>query len=98
MLIKVHKAYRDVVAVCDSELTNKKFEQGIAQLDIRENFYKGEEKTAEELIEILKDMAKEDATFNIVGSDSVNCALKAGIISEEGIKQVQDVPFALVLL
>ncbi|MBU3913519.1 MAG: DUF424 domain-containing protein [Nanoarchaeota archaeon] len=98
MLIKVHKAYRDVVAVCDSELTNKKFEQGIAQLDIRENFYKGEEKTAEELIEILKDMAKEDATFNIIGSDSVNCALKAGIISEEGIKQVQDVPFALVLL
>jgi len=98
MLIKIHKAYRDVVAVCDSELPGKHFEEGIKQLDIRENFYKGEEKSADELIELLKDLAMEDSTFNIVGKNSVQAALKANIISKEGIKTIQGIPFALVLL
>lgn len=98
MLVKIHKAYRDVVAVCDSEILGKKFEEGIKQLDVRENFYKGDKKSEQELIEFLKDMAMEDATFNIAGKKAVNCALKAGIISKEGIKHVQGVPYALVLL
>lgn len=98
MLIKIHKAYRTVVAVCDSEIIGKKFEEGIKQLDVRENFYKGEDKSEPELIEMIKDLAMEDATFNIVGKNSVSCALKAGIISQEGIKTVQGIPLALVLL
>lgn len=98
MLIKIHKAYRNVVSVCDSELLGKYFEQGIKQLDIRETFYNGEKKTGEELVEILRDMAMEDSTFNIVGKNSVACALKAGIIAKEGIKKVAGIPFALVLL
>ncbi len=98
MLIKIHKAYRDVVAVCDSELLGKSFEEGIKVLHVRENFYNGEEKTAEELVELLKDLAMEDSTFNIVGKNSVDCALKAGIISKEGVKRFQGIPFALVLL
>ncbi len=98
MLIKIHKAYRDIVAVCDSELLGKSFEEGIKVLNIRENFYNGEEKTAKELVEIFKDLAMEDSTFNIVGENSVSCALKAGIISKQGIKKVQGIPFALVLL
>jgi hypothetical protein len=98
MLVKIHKSYREVVAVCDSELLGKKFEEGLKQLDVRENFYNGEKKSTEELVEFLKDMAMEDATFNIVGPRAINCALKAGIISKQGIKTVQNVPFALVLL
>ena len=98
MFIKIHKAYREVVAICDSEILGKKFEEGIKVLDLRENFYKGEEKNEEEMIEIMKDLAMEDATFNIAGEKTVDCALKAGIISKEGIKKVQGVPFALVLL
>lgn len=98
MLVKIHKSYRDIIAICDSELLGKSFEEGKKILNIRENFYNGEEKAEQELVEFLKDMAMEDATFNIVGQKSVNCALKAGIISKEGIKIVQGVPFALVLL
>jgi len=43
-------------------------------------------------------MLKEDSTFNIIGKKSVNAALKAGIITKDGIKKIQGIPFALILL
>jgi len=98
MLVKIIKSYRDIVAICDSELLGKKFEQGKFQLDVKENFFKGDETDEEKVIEIMKDMEKEDSTFNIIGKKSVNAALKAGIISEEEIKKIQGIPFALILL
>ena len=98
MLIKIHKSYRIIVAVCDKELLGKKFEQGIRQLDVRESFYNGEQKEEKEMTELMKNLAREDATFNIVGKKSTETALKAGIISKEGIMKVQGVPFALDLL
>lgn len=98
MLVKVIKSYRLVVAVCDSELLGKRFEEENFQLDVKESFYKGEEKSEEETIELLKRMALEDATFNIVGENSVKAALEAGIINENSIGSVQGVQFALVLL
>ena len=98
MFIKIIKSYRDTVAVCDSSILGKKFEQGNFQLDIKESFYKGEEVPEEKAIEIMKDMSTEDATFNIVGQESVEAALKAGIISQESIGKINGIPFALILL
>ena len=98
MLLKIIKTYRDVVFICDSELIVKKFEEGKFQLDIKESFFKGEEISKKQAIQIIKKMSKEDATFNIVGEKSVKTALKAGIINEEGIKKIQNIPFALVLI
>ena len=46
----------------------------------------------------MKDYEREDSTFNIVGEESINSALKAGIILEEGIKRINNIPFALVLM
>lgn len=97
MLVKTHESYRKIVAICDSELLGQKFEEGNMQLDIYEAFYGGEEKSEKEVIELLKDAATEDATFNLVGKQSVNAALKAGIVSEEGIIKVQGIPHALGL-
>ncbi len=98
MFIKIIKSYRDIVAVCDSSILGKKFEQGNFQLDIKESFYKGEEVSEEKVMEIMKAMAAEDASFNIVGQKSVEAALKAKIIFKENIGRVQGIPFALVLL
>jgi len=67
MLIKIHKSYRDVVSICDSDLLGKFFEENEFQLDVKESFYNGEEKTEEEVSEIIQDLSREDATFNIVG-------------------------------
>jgi len=98
LFIKIHKSYRDVIAICDSEIVGKKFEEGRFQLDIKENFYKGEEINEEKAINIIQRMSKEDATFNIVGDKSVNAAVKAGIVEKRGIKKIKGIPFALVLL
>ncbi len=98
MKIKIHKSYRDVIAVCDSNLLGKTFEQGKMQLNVKETFFGGEEIEPENLLQVIKDMDKEDATFNIVGENSINIALKAGIIKKQGIKTIQEIPFALVLL
>lgn len=98
MLVKIHNSYRQIVAVCDSDLIGSKFEQGIKQLDIRESFYNGQEYEEKELIELMIDLSKEDATFNIVGQNSVSCAIKAGIISKQGIMKISGIPYALVLM
>ena len=98
MFVNIIRTYRDVVAICDSELLGKVFEEGNFQLNIKENFYKGEEVSEQKTIEIIKDMAKEDSTFNIVGEQAINAAIEAKIIDKEGIKKIQEIPFALVLL
>lgn len=98
MFVKIHNAYRRVVALCDSELIGKTFTENIKQIKVTENFFKGEEKNKQEVIEILKDMENEDATFNIVGKNSVECGLNAGIISKDGIMTIENIPVALVLM
>jgi len=98
MKVKIHKSYRDVIAICDSNLIGKTFERGNFELNVKENFYNGEEVDEKKLLEIIKNMSIEDSTFNIIGQESINTALKAGIITEEGIKKIQDIPFSLVLL
>lgn len=98
MQIKIHKSYRQVVAICDTELLGKKFEQDIFQLDIKESFFKGEEFNEEETKKLMQSFFKEDATFNIVGEKSIQLALETGIVQEQGIKKIQDIPFAMLFL
>jgi hypothetical protein len=98
MYVKIHKSYRGVVAICDSDLISRKFEEGNSELFVRENFFKGEEKTDSEIEEIMEDLKKEDATFNIVGKKAIAIALKVGLIKKEGIRTIGGVPFALVLM
>jgi len=97
MFIKVHKSYRNVVAVCDSDLIGKTFEEDNFQIEVKESFFKGEEVPEPRAIFIMKKMSGEDATFNIIGEESISAAAKAGIISEKNINEIQGIPFALVL-
>jgi hypothetical protein len=98
MIVKVHEAYRNVVAICDSELIGNKLEEGKLFLDLTGNFFRGDEKTDEEVLEIIEDQKREDATFNIAGERACELALKAGIIEEHGIIRISGVSVALVLL
>jgi len=98
MHIKIHESYRTIVALADSELIGKSFEEGIKQIIVNPNFFKGEEKNKQEAIKILKEMEKEDATFNIVGKEAISCALEAGVIKKQGIIEIQGIPIALGLM
>ena len=86
------------MAVSDEDLIGKVFENGDFQLDVKESFYRGETKSAEEVKEILENMKIEDATFNIVGNESVKLALENGIISEEHIGEISGIKFAMVFM
>ena len=98
MLVKVHNSYRETIAICDSDLIGKTFQEGQKQLIITENFFRGEEKSESEVMNIIESGSSEDCTFNIVGKQAVGLALKSGIIKPEGIIKIQDIPVALVLL
>jgi hypothetical protein len=97
-LVKIHKIYRWVVAICDKELGGLKIEEGNKQLDLSGNFFKGEPKSADELKEIIRDSLSEDSTFNIIGKKSCQLCKEIGLIEETGIKTIDDIPYALILL
>jgi uncharacterized protein len=96
--IKIHDSYRRVVAICDVELIGKKFEEDIRQIELGEHFFKGREFDEEQAIKFIQSQLMEDATFNIVGDNSIRIAIKAGAISQENISKIQNIPFALKLL
>ncbi len=98
MQIKIHEAYRRIVALCDTNLIGKTFSEGIKRIEIKPNFFKGEEKSKKQVLEILKNLEKEDATFNIIGKESVQTALEAGIISKQGVIHIDKIPIALGLM
>jgi uncharacterized protein len=98
ILFKIHKSYRWVVAMCDEELIGKVFSEGMKQLDLSGNFFKGELTDRKKLkLEIFR-CVREDATFNIVGEKSVEVAKKLGLVKDEGILRIDNIPFVLVLL
>ena len=104
MFINIIDSYRYVVAICDKELIGKIFEQGKFQLNVKESFYKSKDpkeqtpKSKEEILEILKKMKIEDATFNIVGKHSVETSIKSGITTPNQVGEIQGIKFALVFL
>lgn len=98
MYINIIEAYRVVITIADKELVGKVFTEGKLQLDVKESFYKGEIKPKNEIIETIQDWVKEDATFNIVGKNSVKTAIEAGIIHEESVGHIDNIPYAMILL
>ena len=98
MYINIIEAYRTIIAIADENLVGKLFTEEVLQLDIKESFYKGEIKSKEEIIDIIRDWAKEDATFNIVGEESIATAIEAGIISKESVGDIAGIPYTMILL
>jgi len=96
MIVKVHKTQdgRKIVAICDNDLIGKKFEEKNLQLDLSADFYKGEEKSEEEIIELIKG----SYMVNIVGKKSINLAVKLGIMDKKNIIKIKKIPHAQVIL
>ena len=92
--IKKYELGSDImVAVCDTELIGKSFENNELVLKVTESFYKGEEATENEVVRSLK-----HATIaNLVGERAVKCALDNGFIEENGVIFVAGVPHAQIV-
>lgn len=91
MIIKVHPTPNGkLVAMCDSDILGKVFEEGDRQLDLSANFYQGEERAVEEVETLLKGCYM----VNAVGKDSVGFLLKKKMIEKDNIQEVGGVPYA----
>ena len=93
MISKVHTSPRDgriLVSVVDSDLIGKKFEEGVIQLDLTVDFYKGTERTGEE----TGDLIRNADMVNLVGKDAIALGIQEQVIDPSQIKHVQGIPFA----
>ena len=95
MYVKIHKKQGStVVAIADKELIGKRFEEGKLRLEVSEYFYKGEEKSEDEIIALLKEVTN----VNLVGKKAIALAIKHGMIQEENILQIKKIPYACIFL
>ena len=88
---KIHqKLGREVVAICDSDILGKTFEEGDLFFEVKKSFYGENEINNEKVKELL--MAADN--FNIVGKKIVALALELNIIDVESIIKIKGVPHA----
>ncbi len=92
--VEVGGLIEKIVAICDKELIGKKYEEGDLQLYVNPRFYGGEEMSEEEILDAI-----ENATIiNLVGEKSVSLGLKLGIVLEENIIRIANIPHAQVVV
>jgi hypothetical protein len=84
------KNHGSVLAVCDEKHLGKLYEQGKLQLDVNENFYKGELISEEKFESMLNGI--ENA--NLVGKNCINLARKRSLIAD--VKEIEGVPYAMI--
>jgi hypothetical protein len=95
MLVKLHKKdKRTIVAVCDKDLIGKLLEENGKQLDLRSDFYKGEERSVQE----IGDLMRNADGVNLVGEEAIALGLQEGVIEKEQVMKVKGIPHAQAVL
>lgn len=91
MIVKIHKRKeKTIVAVCDSNLIGKKFEEGDRQLDLASDFYAGEEREYKEVGDIIRNAD----IINLVGENAVKIGLQEELITKDHILVIDGIPHA----
>jgi hypothetical protein len=81
-----------LLAACDDEVLGKTFCEGELELMVSESFYRGEKVSSEFFITKIK-----SATIvNLVGKEVIDIALELGLITPEGIIEIDGVPHAQI--
>jgi hypothetical protein len=96
MIAKVHKTLdgRKIVTLCDKNLLGKKYLDKNFQLDLTSSFYKGEEKSEQEIAYLIK----KAYIVNIVGKESINFCLKLKLIDKRNLLYIKNIPHAQSVL
>jgi len=82
------------IACCDEELLNKIITEGNLRLEIGSTFFGGELLAIDKAIEILR----EAVYFNIVGENITNMAIAQRLLSEEGVRKINNIPMAMKMM
>jgi hypothetical protein len=92
--VKVYQQGDDVViSACDEHLLGKKFRKGKLQIDVAKHFYDGERIDKKTLERFLL-----DATIaNLVGKETVTCAINLGLVNPKYILKIKGVPHAQIV-
>lgn len=85
--MKIYRVEKEIlVAICDSELVGKEFEEGELRIEITENFY-GKEEVGEEEVREALNMA---TIANISGERAVKLAISIGIVDENNVLKIEE--------
>lgn len=91
MYLKIYRIDNEVlVAACDEKYLGREFSDGRAQLKVTEKFYGREPATCDDVISALR----EATIANLVGEESVACAVSAGVIDSSCVMYIEEVPHA----
>ena len=92
--VKVYKQGDDlVIGACDEHLLGKKFRAGKLQIDVAKHFYDGERIDRKALEKFLL-----DATIaNLVGKETVKCAIELGLVDPTYVLKIKGVPHAQIV-
>ena len=89
MYLKVYHVGKEVlVAVCDEGLLDKEFSEGDVHLKISKNFYGEERADYDEVVSALG----EATIANLVGKQSVACAVENGFADAKDVIFIEGVP------
>jgi len=89
--IKIYKRGNDLlVGACDEKLLGKKFEDGKLQIEVTRDFYGGQKIKPEGLVKYLK----EATIVNLVGSETIKCAIDIGLIDPDCVIKIKGIPHA----
>jgi len=82
-----------LVSACDSDVLGETFEDGSVSLTVTEEFYGGDEVEPAAAMDALR---RADVA-NLVGTETVEAAVDAGIVDEATVLAVEDTLHAQVL-
>jgi uncharacterized protein len=95
MILKIHGTGRKkILAICDSEILGRRFEEGKLQLDLASPFYKGE-KASRESIE--KEIFG-SYIVNAAGERCIGLLLELKLAEEKDIKRIGGIPYTMIVL
>ena len=78
--------------ICDTELLGRTLNRGSFTLKISEKYYA--EKVVEK--EEAKDLLRRSNNINMVGKEIISLSVNIGIGSNEGVKEIDGIPFLIV--
>lgn len=89
--LRMHKCGKDLVlAAADKDLLGQKFEEGCLRLEVRKEFYEGEDASEEKLLNRLSMCT----IANLVGQETVGAAIKHSYINSDCVLTIAGVPHA----